>query len=95
MSDYNDEINVVTLYDEDNNAEDYEILDVFEFKNAVYAAVTPFQEEYDEDLPIEVTMLKVTEQDGEEVFSVIETEEEETEAYNELIRRDEEYDEED
>lgn len=94
MAEYNDEINVVTLYDEDNNAEDYEIIDVYEFKDSVYAAVTPYQEEYDEELPIEITMLKVTEQDGEEVFSMIESEEEELEAYNELLRRDEEYDEE-
>ena len=88
----NEEFNVITLYDEDNNAEDYEIIDVFEFKDAIYAAVTPYQEEYDEELPIEVTMLRVTEQDGEEVFSIIETEEEEQAAYDELIRRDEEYD---
>ena len=91
MSEFNEEINVVTLYDEEGNAQDYEIVDVFEMNDNVYAAVTPFQEEYDESIPLEVTMLKVTEEDGEEIFSVMESEEEELEAYNELLRREEEY----
>lgn len=91
MSDFNEEINVVTLYDEEGNAQDYEIIDVFEMEENVYAAVTPFQEEYDESIPLEVTMLKVTEEDGEEIFSVMESEEEELMAYNELLRREEEY----
>ena len=91
MSDFNEEINVVTLYDEDGSAQDYEIVDVFELNDSIYAAVTPFQDEYDESIPLEVTMLKVTEEDGEEIFSVMESEEEELEAYNELLRREEEY----
>lgn len=92
MADNKEEMNVVTLYDEDNNAEDYEIIDVFEFQDAVYAAVTPYQEEYDENIPLEITMLQVTEENGEEYFSVIENEEDELAAYEELLRRDEEYD---
>lgn len=91
MADYNEEINVVTLYDEEGNAQDYEIVDVFELNDNVYAAVTLFQEEYDESAPLEVVMLKVTEENGEEIFSVMESEEEEIEAYNELLRREEEY----
>jgi len=61
---------------------------VFEFHEGIYAAVTPFQEEYDETIPLEVTMLKVTEEDGEELFSMIEDEEEEVAAYDELLRRE-------
>ena len=91
MAEYNEEINVVTLYDENENAQDYEIVDVFELNDNVYGAVTPYQDEYDENIPLEVTMLKVTEVDGEEIFSILETEEEELEAYNELLRREEEY----
>ena len=79
MADYNEEINVVTLYDEEGNAQDYEIVDVFELNDNVYAAVTLFQEEYDESAPLEVVMLKVTEENGEEIFSVMESEEEEIE----------------
>lgn len=92
MAENKEEMNVVTLYDENDNAEDYEIIDVFEFNDALYAAVTPFQEEYDENIPLEITMLQVTEKDGEEYFSVIENEEDELAAYEELLRRDEEYD---
>ena len=91
MAEYNEERDVVTLYDENENAQDYEIVDVFELNDSVYAAVTPLQDEYDESIPLEVTMLKITEVDGEEIFSVLETEEEEEEAFEELLRREEEY----
>ncbi|MBE7020672.1 MAG: DUF1292 domain-containing protein [Ruminococcaceae bacterium] len=91
MAEYNEERDVVTLYDDNNNGMDYEIIDVFEYNDSVYAAVTPLQDEYDEEVPLEVTMLKVTEVDGEEIFSVLETEEEEEEVFQELLRRDEEY----
>ena len=90
MSEFNEEYNVVTLYDEEGNAQDYEIVDVFELDDTVYAAVTLFQDEYDESVPLEVVMLKVTEENGEEIFTVLETEEEEK-AFNELLRREEEY----
>lgn len=91
MSEFNEEYNVVTLYDEEGNAQDYEIVDVFELDDTVYAAVTLFQDEYDESVPLEVVMLKVTEENGEEIFTVLETEEEEEKAFNELLRREEEY----
>ncbi len=91
MAEYNEERDVVTLYDDNENGMDYEIIDVFEYNDNVYAAVTPLQDEYDEEVPLEVTMLKVTEVDGEEIFSVLETEEEEEEVFQELLRRDEEY----
>lgn len=91
MAEFNEEIEVVTLYDEDGNSQDYEVVDIFEFNDSIYAAVTPYQDEYDEEIPLEVTMLKVIEENEEEIFVPIETEEEELEAYNELLRRDEEY----
>lgn len=91
MAEYNEERDVVTLYDDNENGMDYEIVDVFEFNDSVYAAVTPLQDEYDEEVPLEVTMLKVTEVDGEEIFTVLESEEEEEAAFEELLRRDEEY----
>lgn len=81
--------NIIVLYDEDNNPIEFEIIDVFELNDNVYAAVTESLD-VDEDETVEVSMLKVTEKDGEEVFSFIEDEQEEMEAYNELLRRDEE-----
>ncbi len=81
--------NIIVLYDEDNNPIEFEIIDVFELNDNVYAAVTESLD-VDEDETVEVSMLKVIEKDGEEVFSFIEDEQEEMEAYNELLRRDEE-----
>ena len=81
--------NIIDLYDEDNNPIEFEIIDVFELNDNVYAAVTESLDA-DEDETVEVSMLKVIEKDGEEVFSFIEDEQEEMEAYNELLRRDEE-----
>jgi UPF0473 protein helmi_02360 len=81
--------NIIVLYDEDNNPIEFEIIDVFELNDNVYAAVTESLD-VNEDETVEVSMLKVIEKDGEEVFSFIEDEQEEMEAYNELLRRDEE-----
>lgn len=81
--------NIIVLYDEDNNPIEFEIIDVFELNDNVYAAVTESLD-VDEDETVEVSMLKVIEKEGEEVFSFIEDEQEEMEAYNELLRRDEE-----
>ena len=81
--------NIIVLYDEDNNPIEFEIIDVFELNDNVYAAVTESLD-VDADETVEVSMLKVIDKDGEEVFSFIEDEQEEMEAYNELLRRDEE-----
>ncbi len=82
------EENIIVLYDEENNPIEFEILDVFELNDNVYAAVTESLD-VEEDETVEVSMLKVIEQDGEEIFSFIEDEQEELDAYNELLRRDE------
>ncbi len=78
---------IVTLYDEDGNAEDYELIDLFEFNDNVYGGFTPVltAEEPDE---VDVVMLKVTE-DGN-AFIEIEDPTEEEAAFRELIRREDE-----
>ena len=78
---------VVTLYDEDGKAEDYELIDLFEFNDGVYGAFTPvlIAEEPDE---VDVVMLKVTE-DGN-AFMEIEDAAEEEAAFRELLRREDE-----
>ncbi len=82
------EENIIVLYDENNNPTEFEIIDVFELNDNVYAAVTESLDVADDET-VEVSMLKVIEQDGEEIFSYIEDEQEELDAYNELLRRDE------
>ena len=78
---------VVTLYDEDGNPEDYELIDLFEFNDGIYGAFTPvlIAEEPDE---VDVVMLKVT-QDGN-AFMEIEDAAEEEAAFRELLRREDE-----
>ena len=78
---------VVTLYDEDGNAEDYELIDLFEFKDGVYGAFTPVltTEEPEE---VDVVMLKVTE--SGDAFIEIEDPTEEEAAFRELLRREDE-----
>ena len=78
---------IVTLYDEDGNPEDYELIDLFEYNDGVYGAFTPVltAEEPDE---VDVVMLKVTE-DGN-AFMEIEDAAEEEAAFRELLRREDE-----
>ena len=84
----------ITLYDENDNPLEYELIDLFEFNDNVYGAFAPLMtEENADDEEVEVVMLKVLEKDDTEYFSEIENETEEAEAFNELIRRQEEIDE--
>lgn len=78
---------VVTLYDENGNPEDYELIDLFEFKEGIYGAFTPVLTG-EEPGEVEVVMLKVTE-DGN-AFIEIEDASEEEAAFNELLRREDE-----
>ena len=78
---------IVTLYDEDGNAEDYELIDLFEFKDGVYGAFTPVLTA-EEPQEVDVVMLKVTE-DGN-AFIEIEDPTEEEAAFRELLRREDE-----
>lgn len=84
----------ITLYDENDNPLEYELIDLFEFNDNVYGAFAPLMtDENADDEEVEVVMLKVLEKDDTEYFSEIESEKEEEEAFNELIRRQEEIDE--
>ena len=76
---------VVTLYDEDGNPEDYELIDLFEYKDGIYGAFTPVLTA-DEPDEVDVVMLKVTE-DGN-AFIEIEDASEEEAAFQELLRRE-------
>lgn len=77
---------LVTLYDEDGNPEDYELIDLFEFKDGIYGAFTPVLTG-EEPKEVDVVMLRVTE-DGN-AFMEIEDPTEEEAAFQELLRREE------
>lgn len=83
----------ITLYDENDNPCEYELIDLFEMDDNVYGAFAPLMtEENANDEEVEVVMLKVLEKNGKEFFSEIESEEEEEAAFSELVRRQDELD---
>ncbi len=91
-----EEMEKITLYDENDNPCEYELIDLFEYNDNVYGGFAPILGEESDGLEeeLEIVMLKVIEKDGSECFMEIADENEELEAFNELVRRQEALDEE-
>ncbi len=91
-----EEMEKITLYDENDNPCEYELIDLFEFNDNVYGGFAPILGEESDGLEeeLEIVMLKVVEKDGTECFMEISNENEELEAFDELVRRQEALDEE-
>ena len=85
-----DEMEKITLYDENDNPMEYELIELFEYNDNVYGGFAPLLGEESDGMEeeVEVVMLKVVEKDGKEFFSEIESEKEEQEAFDELVRRE-------
>ena len=66
----NEEIDVISLTDEDGNETEFEYIDVFEYNNEEYAVLLPLED----DGTGEVVILLVEEEDGMETFSSVEEE---------------------
>jgi uncharacterized protein YrzB (UPF0473 family) len=81
----------MTIVDEDGTEYELEILSTLEYNGFTYLAVTPAGAE--EDAELEVSILKSVEEDGENILSAVE-DEEELEAVYSLIM-DQLYEEED
>ena len=81
----------MTIVDEDGAEYELEILSTLEYNGFTYLAVTPAGAE--EDAELEVSILKSVEEDGENILSAVE-DEEELEAVYSLIM-DQLYEEED
>ena len=78
----------ITLFDENGNPTEYELIDIFELNGAVYGGFAPLLDENSRDEEeVEVVMLKVIETEEGEAFSEIDDEEEEMSAFNELVTR--------
>ena len=78
----------ITLYDDDGNPMEYELIDLFEFEMGVYGGFAPLMDESNQnDDEIEIVMLKVVETDEGEAFAEIDDEAEEMAAFNELVNR--------
>ena len=77
----------ITITDEDGKEYELEVLASVEYNGATYLGVCPAdQDETDE---IEVSILKVTEEDGEEILVAV-TDEDELQAVYELLLAEEE-----
>ena len=65
----------ISISDEDGNEYELEVLSTLEYNGCTYLAVIPAGESQ-EELELEVSILKSVEEDGEEVLCAIEDEEE-------------------
>lgn len=86
--------NFITVTDEDGNDIELELLDVLEHKGQTYMAFFPAVLEEDEDSDEDgLVILKSIRENGEELLSTLDSEEELTEVYDlfmELLFQDEE-----
>ena len=73
----------ITIVDEDGNEYELEVLSELEYNGCTYLAVVPAGDSA-EELQLEVSILKSTEEDGEPILSAIE-DEQELEAVYDLI----------
>ena len=73
----------ITIVDDDGNEYELEVLSELEYNGCTYLAVIPAAESQDE-IELEVSILKSTEEDGESILSAIE-DEQELEAVYDLI----------
>ena len=76
----------ITITDEDGKEYELEVLATTEYQGAVYLGVCPA--DLDEDAEVEVSILKVTEEDGEEILEAV-TDEDELQAVYELLLEEE------
>ena len=77
--------NFITVTDEDGNDIELELLDVLEHKGQTYMAFFPAVPEEEADEESEdygMVILKSIKEDGEELLSTLDSEEELTEVYN-------------
>ena len=74
----------LTIADEDGTEYELEVLTTVEYNGVTYYAVIPADDEADQTLRLEVTILKSVEEDGESILCAIE-DEQELQAVNDLI----------
>ena len=77
----------ITITDEDGQEYELEVLATVEYKGSEYLGVCPAG--LDEDEELEVSILKVVMEDGEEILEAV-TDDEELEAVYELLLEEEE-----
>lgn len=83
----------ITITDEDGKEYELEVLATAEYNGASYLGVCPAG--LDEEAEIEVSILRVTEEDGEELLEAVTDEDELQAVYELLLSEEDEADEED
>ena len=81
----------ITITDEDGKEYELEVLSTVEYNGSTYLGVCPAG--MDEDEELEVSILKVTEEDGEELLEAVNDEEELQAVYELLLSEEDEEDE--
>jgi uncharacterized protein YrzB (UPF0473 family) len=79
---------IITLTDEEGNDLKFEILDVVVFEEKEYLVVAEAEVEDEED--VGVTILHITEEDGEEVYDTVVDEELAKKVFDEFVKQQEE-----
>ena len=74
----------MTIVDEDGTEYELEVLSTLEYNGATYLAVVPASDGEDEEVELNVSILKSVEEDGESILCAVE-DEQELEAVYELI----------
>ncbi len=91
-----DDLNIITLTDEDGKEIDFEVIGDAEIDGTVYYAMTPAGAEADNEGIIEYVLLKqTTDEDGDDVFVTVDDEEEFDKVasfFDDLFDSEEDYD---
>jgi len=89
MANENNESNIISLFEEDGTEVQFEHLDTFELNGSVYIALLEIIETFPDNS--DVCLFKVVkDENGDELFSVIEDDAELKEAFDEFSNRYEE-----
>ena len=76
----------ITITDEEGNSFELEHLDTLEFEGETYMAFLPADMD-EEDPDYGIIILKVIEENGEQIFSTLDSEEEEQDVYEQFMER--------
>jgi len=80
----------IVLTDDEGNEFELEHLDTLEYEGVTYMAFTPFKEDAKDDDDIEIVILKVEEEDGEEILATVDDEDLLDRVYEQFMQRVEE-----
>ena len=80
---------IISLMDEEGNETEYEMIDAVELNGQTYVALLPLYENPEDivEEDYQVVILKMVEEDGEELLSTLDSDEELDLIYNQFMER--------